>query len=214
MTTYNGYTNYETWAVGMYLDGNYDGEGTYKDILEITREQGADKYDTASELQTYLQGTIENSDPDGIASSGIIGDLLGAALSEVNWLELAEHKCTEIMEEWTTEAKDLGASAARDAATWVTDGNSSAGHVRRLLTMLEEGDPAADGMLPNSPNLSGEWADDPTPLSLARDVTGLDEPADEIMDALATAFEAGVSDAFMPAVEAELRRFIGEEVSS
>ena len=26
--TYNGWTNYEKWAVGLYLDGNYDGLGT------------------------------------------------------------------------------------------------------------------------------------------------------------------------------------------
>jgi hypothetical protein len=213
MTTYNGWTNYETWAVGMYLDGNYDGEGTYKDILEITREQGADKYCTASELQTYLQGTIENSDPDGIASSGIIGDLLGAALSEVNWLELAEHKCAEVIEAWTTEAKERGQSDARAAASWATDGNTSAGHVRRLLTMLEEGDPAADGMLPVSPNLSGEWADDLTPQRLAEEVTTLDEPSEEIVDTLSSAYEAGVSETFESAVEAELRRFIGEEVT-
>ncbi|MES2147868.1 MAG: hypothetical protein V4491_08470 [Pseudomonadota bacterium] len=35
--TYNGWKNYETWAVGMYLDGNYDGPSTYYETVERVR---------------------------------------------------------------------------------------------------------------------------------------------------------------------------------
>ena len=35
--TCNGWKNYETWAVGMYLDGNYDGPGTYYAAIETVR---------------------------------------------------------------------------------------------------------------------------------------------------------------------------------
>ncbi len=48
-TTYNGWANYETWAVGMYLDGNYDGPGTYYETIERTR--GALGWDPPTQAQ-------------------------------------------------------------------------------------------------------------------------------------------------------------------
>ena len=38
---------------------------------------------------------------------------------------------------------------------------------------MDDGDPMADDRLPAYPTLSGEWADDPTPLSLALTIHGL-----------------------------------------
>lgn len=107
--TYNGWKNYETWAVGMYLDGNYDGEGTYREALEITRnaaenidqDQVDNGFWTASQAKLYnvedalkvwarelIEGEIE----------GIAADLLRGALDEVDWRELAEHKLNEVAE--------------------------------------------------------------------------------------------------------------------
>lgn len=103
--TYNGWTNYETWAVGMFLDGNYDGEGTYRAVLELAESVAEDidepeSYATVSELRTLtladrLKDFVEESLPE---VGGIASDLLGAAVSEVNWRELAEHKLEEISE--------------------------------------------------------------------------------------------------------------------
>lgn len=99
---YNGWTNYETWAVGLYLDGNYTGEGTYLDVLDIVARESR-CYDLADEsersdatcavadaLKDYVDEQLgEDTDdlPNGLAT-----DLLRAALSEVNWRELAESK--------------------------------------------------------------------------------------------------------------------------
>jgi hypothetical protein len=99
---YNGWTNYETWAVGMYLDGNYTGEGTYRAVLDLVREQmvqrDANQYsisDVADALQAWFDDEIYN---DSHELSGIVGDLLKAALDEVEWRELAEHKIAEVSE--------------------------------------------------------------------------------------------------------------------
>jgi hypothetical protein len=107
-------------------------------------------------------------------------------------------------------AFELGADAGRSAASWVIDGNTSADHVARVVAMLEAGDPEADEYLPATPNLSGEWADDPTPLSLARDITGEDDPAPDAIDALADAFERGVAETFVPECERILRAALPE----
>jgi hypothetical protein len=100
--SYNGWTNYETWAVGMFLDGNYTGEHTYREVLALAedhdsdaRESERDPDDAVYTLANALQEWFNEQLPelDGIAS-----DLLGAAVSEINWTELAKSKLTEIGE--------------------------------------------------------------------------------------------------------------------
>ena len=99
-TTYNGWTNYETWCVGMYLDGNYTGEGTYRytiDIVENAMWEGGPNHlrshvaDTLKafieeETDTYTSEVVGAPDP----INPLTTDLLGASLSRVNWYELAE----------------------------------------------------------------------------------------------------------------------------
>lgn len=110
-------------------------------------------------------------------------------------------------EEWCEQARELGREAGRNAGSWAADGNTSAEHIRKVLTMIEDGDPEADDFLPRKPNLSGEFADDPTPRSVALDIIGEDyEPDDR--DALCDAWEDGVRETFMDACVAELRGFL------
>lgn len=116
------------------------------------------------------------------------------------------------------EAYKLGVAAAEAAASWAVDGNTSTEHIARVLEMLDAGDPEAYDYLPATPNLSGEWADAPTPQSLAADILGADWEthgynapdyiAADLVDAIADAWEAGVDDTFEAACEAELRRAI------
>jgi hypothetical protein len=94
MSAYNGWSNYETWVVGMYLDGNYDGEGTYHAALDLVRESVEDGRYVADALKDWTREQVEAETND--LANGIAADLLGAALSEVDWHELAEHKVNEV----------------------------------------------------------------------------------------------------------------------
>lgn len=110
-------------------------------------------------------------------------------------------------------AYKLGVEAAQAAASWAADGNTDAAAIARLLEMMEAGDPALEQYLPPTPDLSGEWADGPTPTSLALEVTSIDPDDDDeswaaTVDALADAWEQGVADTFEQACEAELRRHV------
>lgn len=112
-------------------------------------------------------------------------------------------------EQWEAEAYEMGVSAAKAAATWCVDGNTKHEAIVALVKMMDDGDPAVDDYLPARPGLSGEWADDPTPVSLARDIMGDDYRTDDPMvDALADAYERGVSETFYEACEAEYRRAV------
>lgn len=108
-TTYNGWANYETWAVGMYLDGNYDGEGTYLAVLDLVRDLVRERNQAAEDGEqpfyaSYVADALKDWTTERIGeetddlANGIAADLLGAALSAVDWHELGEHKVAEVNE--------------------------------------------------------------------------------------------------------------------
>jgi hypothetical protein len=101
--TYNGWTNYETWAVKLWLDND---EGSYNywrersvEVLQtseasdiLTKEQRA-RYDLADELKREH----EENTPEFPTS--VYSDLLNAALSTVNWSEIAKALLDDAEEE-------------------------------------------------------------------------------------------------------------------
>lgn len=92
--TYNGWTNYETWNVKLWMDND---EGSYFYWEEAAQdafdnadgETGEEKRDNAvGDLSRQIEREIKDAAPDLGAST--YADLLGTALSEVNWYEIAE----------------------------------------------------------------------------------------------------------------------------
>ena len=117
-------------------------------------------------------------------------------------------------DEYIAEAGERGTEAAKTAASWAVDGNLSQEHYRSMVAMFDAGDPEVYDFLPNSPNLSGEWADDLTPVRLYEEITGRD--ASDVglsyetehgwlMDKMADAFEAAVEATFSIECERILR---------
>ena len=99
-------------------------------------------------------------------------------------------------------ARRDGKAAGIGAAGWALDfGRMTSAQERetaeRILRGIDDCDPAIlDGF--NVPNLSGEYADDPTPRSLAEDygVADDDSRAEWLIDELSTAWENAASESF------------------
>jgi hypothetical protein len=87
--THEGWTNYETWAVALWVDND---EGLYTERKRLVRRHDDDAGDCASALKEW----ITDMTPDMGAT--LWADLLQSALSEVNWHELAET--------WIAESKE------------------------------------------------------------------------------------------------------------
>ena len=104
-------------------------------------------------------------------------------------------------------AKKAGREAGEAAASWYFDGNTTPETYARVLKGIEDGDPEILDSFPY-PNLSGEWAGDPTPRSLADDC-GLedeDERAEWLISDLCSAWEDAFSTAVHDSIEKEARR--------
>ena len=94
MSTYNGWTNYETWNVALWIDNE---PGTYEEARDMARRARS-----AGDLATRVRAWVEDMAPDLGAS--MFADLLGAALSEVDWDEIAGHWYDEAHEDDEVEA--------------------------------------------------------------------------------------------------------------
>lgn len=103
---YNGWTNYETWAVALWM-GNEQGS------QEAWAERAQEAWDAAEAGSSYASQTREQAalialsdmlkDEHAEASpdlgATVWADLLGAAMSKVNWYEIAEHLIADLPKE-------------------------------------------------------------------------------------------------------------------
>lgn len=99
MTTYNGWTNYETWNVNLWLN-NEEQSYLYWEESAIDAWQDAETDEntkngtwTRSEAaRFYMANRLKEEVTLGnplVGAASMYSDLLGATLSEVNWNEIA-----------------------------------------------------------------------------------------------------------------------------
>lgn len=84
---YNGWVNYETWLVALWLDNDCGSSDYWREVAEQLLED-----DDAEDCRVFLAKRIEDEVKEGQPEvKGLYADLLGAALSEVDWDEIASH---------------------------------------------------------------------------------------------------------------------------
>jgi hypothetical protein len=99
-SNYNGWTNYETWAVNLWLNNE---EPSYRYWTERARSWKG-REDDACQFAEELKGSIREGNP--LEEPSLYADLLSAALSEVDWLEIAQSYLDDVEEEPAEEDED------------------------------------------------------------------------------------------------------------
>lgn len=87
--SYNGWANYETWNVKLWLDNNGDDEY----MRELARENDSE-YSLAGAIKDHV---TEQNPLAG--ESSMFADMLNAALNEVRWDDIAKSYWEEVKEE-------------------------------------------------------------------------------------------------------------------
>ncbi len=95
--TYNGWTNYETWCLNIWIDNDqYLAERKAELVREVTLH-----YDDKQvyELSLLLESMVEEL-KDNALEVGLLSDLLGGAIGKINFYELAEHYIEDFNEDF------------------------------------------------------------------------------------------------------------------
>jgi len=91
---YNGWTNYETWLVKLWMDNEQGTQEFFNDQAEQVLK-GVPEQNHIRTLAEIVKDQHEESLPK---LEGFAADLMNAALSEVNWEEIAGHLLEEVKE--------------------------------------------------------------------------------------------------------------------
>lgn len=100
--SYNGWKNYESWAVVLWIDKDSFSYSTRQEMAQNTWDEtdGGDDLETRLSdakraLSESLKDWVEEMNPLANDNS-LFSDLLSAALSEVDWWEIAENFLEDI----------------------------------------------------------------------------------------------------------------------
>lgn len=96
--SYNGWSSYETWAVKLWMDNDEGSHNFWRELSEESWKQAAFPANQAFRGSTQEESAVhilaerlkadhEESLPE---LNGFAADLLNAAMSEVDWREIAE----------------------------------------------------------------------------------------------------------------------------
>ena len=98
---YNGYNNYETWLVALWIDND---QCYSEDVQTLARQYAGDSNRYASALKEYVEDMPDVS--KAIETGGMVADLVNSTLSDVDWYELATMYMDEYYENQENDERE------------------------------------------------------------------------------------------------------------
>ena len=103
-TTYNGWTNYETWIWKLWLDNDQGSQEYWAERAQDAYNDAVPDFDWETkesravyDLAEWLQSEADESAESFMADqSGPFADLLNAAIGRIEWREIAQSLIDDI----------------------------------------------------------------------------------------------------------------------
>jgi hypothetical protein len=98
--TYNGYTNYETWAVKLWIDNEQGSQEAWASLTQRIKANPSyenEFMELERRIVTELATALKNEHEDAVPSlEGFAGDLLQHSIAQVDWVSIAEMLIEEV----------------------------------------------------------------------------------------------------------------------
>ena len=97
---YNGWYNWETWCVNLWMDNDQGSHEMWREVAResIEADEGTNWFYFEDRLKDYLDYLQEDLRNGIFPDCGLVHDLLGGAISEVNTREIAMHWVADELE--------------------------------------------------------------------------------------------------------------------
>ena len=92
---YNGYTNYETWCINLWIDND---QGLYDEVRSLAHESKS-----PYELANMIKDLVEELNP--VQDASMFGDLMQSAIDNCNFDEIADNIYEELEPEEEAEVE-------------------------------------------------------------------------------------------------------------
>lgn len=139
---YNGWTNYETWALALWLDNEQQTSNRmYEKAKQHLKDAPTHEYIVGSTMKhpwtvcevarmtlaDDLKEMVEKAMPTGMAHpgnvfdktlDGALHDILNANVTQIEWGEMAEHYLEEYGCAYLVDGKDVGRHSRHPGATY------------------------------------------------------------------------------------------------
>ena len=91
---YNGWSNYETWNVKLWMDNDQGSREYWKEQTLEAFGRAADKDEALYKLSEAIKDAHEEQAQDALEAAKVesswISDILNGSIREVDWYEIAE----------------------------------------------------------------------------------------------------------------------------
>jgi hypothetical protein len=107
-TTYNGWTNYETWNVNLWMDNERGSSELWNEHAQAcydATDQDDETSTRQSDASEALANELEAMHDEYLAAlnlQGCFADIMGAAMSRVDWREIADNLLSGIGQDSAT----------------------------------------------------------------------------------------------------------------
>lgn len=99
--TYNGWTNYQTWVVNLWLTNDSASVDRLNEMAyDCLTQASGDIVNATYQLAKCIEDDHDEFMPE---TTGVYADLLGHALRCVDWREIARHVINDIYQEWSED---------------------------------------------------------------------------------------------------------------
>lgn len=121
--TYNGWKNYETWAVALWLDNDAGSQEYWREATREVWETALDskqvrewKFSREDAARILLADRLKDEVEEGnpVTEASLYADLMNAAISEVDWQEIAEHYVADTVAEAEVEREEAETLVGRE----------------------------------------------------------------------------------------------------